>query len=118
MNIFREALVNLSLRNSEIKFFSIQTFTTVTVVQCSQLLEIRQLQDRMNTSNEVSEESELRPFEPPVLTETGSDDKAIGVVEDDVKGADIGRDGRSGDEERGEAESVENDSAPDNGVRC
>ena len=28
-------IVNLSLRNSEIKFFSIQTFTTVTVVQCS-----------------------------------------------------------------------------------
>ena len=54
--------------------------------------------------------TELEPLNPPVLTETASDDKAIGVVEGDVKGTNIRRDGGSGDEERGEAgtESVEN----------
>ena len=54
---------------------------------------------------------------PPV---TASDEEAIGVVEDDIDGADIGRDERSGDEERGEAgtESVKNVSAPGDGVSC
>ena len=80
-----------------------------------------------NTSNgEEVEEIELEPFlNPPASTETvnrptASDEEAIGVVEDDIDGADIGRDERSGDEERGEAgtESVKNVSAPGDGVRC
>jgi len=62
----------------------------------------------------------MERFIPPVPTETanrttGSDEEAIEVVEHvlhvmhDVVGADIGRDGGSGDEERGEAgtESVD-----------
>ena len=65
--------------------------------------------------SEREEGGEHEPLNLPVQTEfanraTGSDEEAIGVVEDDVVGADIGRDGGSGDEERGEAgtESVEN----------
>ena len=85
------------------------------------------LSTNRNTSNrEEGEEIELESFlNPPASTETvnrptGSDEEAIGVVEDDVDGADIGRDERSGDEERGEAgtESVKNVSAPGDGVRC
>ena len=74
----------------------------------------------MNTSSEVCEESELQPYKPQVLKETGSDDKAVGEVEDDVEGADIAKGGGSGDVERGEAgtENVENVPAPGDGVRC
>ena len=71
-----------------------------------------------NTSNgEEGDEIELEHLNPQVPTETanratGSDEDANGVVEDDIIGADIGRDGgsgQSGDVERGEAgtESVE-----------
>ena len=79
-----------------------------------------------NTSNgEEGEGIELQPLNPQVRTETAirataSDEEPTGNVEDDVDGADIGRDGGSGDKERGEAgpESVENVSAPGDGVRC
>ena len=75
---------------------------------------MQMLSTNRNTSNrEEGEEIELEPFlNPPASTETvnrptGSDEEAIGVVEDDIDGADIGRDGGSGDLERAEAFSDE-----------
>ena len=79
-----------------------------------------------NTSNgEEGEGIELQPLNPQVRTETAirataSDEEPTGNVEDDVDGADIGRDGGSGDLDGGEAgtESVENVTVRGVGVRC
>ena len=78
-----------------------------------------------NISNrDEGEETELEAFNPPVSTETanratGSDNEAVGIIEDDVVGADNERDGGSGDLERGEAgaDNAENVFAPEGGVR-
>ena len=84
------------------------------------------LSTNRNTSNrEEGEEIELESFlNPPASTETvnrptASDEEAVGVVEDEVGGADIGKYGGSGDLERGEAgaDNAENVFAPEGGVR-
>ena len=72
---------------------------------------------------EEGDEAELKKTQvstETAYTATGIDEEAIGDVEDDIVGADIGTDGVSGDVERGEAgtESVENVSARGDGVRC
>ena len=80
--------------------------------------------NRNISKREEGEETELEPLNPPVPSETanratGSDNEAIGIIEDDVVEADNERDGVSGDLEReAGTENVENVSAPGDGVRC
>ena len=66
---------------------------------------------------EEGEEIELDPLNPSVPIET--ENRATGTNEEPT-GADIARDGGSGDEEGGEpgTENVENVSAKGEGVRC
>ena len=92
----------------------------------SQLVDLQMTSANRNTSDgEEGEEIEIEPLNPPLQTETAdrvtaSVEEAIGVVEDEVGGADIGKYGGSEDPERGEAgaESVENDSDLLDLVRC